>query len=91
MLQSMGTRTYRLTVEGELDDHIQPAFPEMTLTRGHSTSTLTGPIRDQAELQAVLRRLSDFGLILLETKTLDEVPRQRRGAFPVSGSTTESR
>ena len=70
----MGSRIYRLTVEGELGDHVEPAFPGMTLTRDHGTTVITGQIQDQAELQALLRRLADLGLTLLETKTLADGP-----------------
>ncbi len=67
----MGTRTYRLTVEGELGDHMATAFPGMTLTHGRGTTTITGDVRDQAELQGMLRRVSDLGMTLLETKAID--------------------
>ena len=70
----MSVRTYELTVEGELGANMASAFPGMTLTRGGGTSTLTGTIRDQAELQATMRRLSDFGLTLLETRAIASRP-----------------
>ena len=38
----MGSRSYRLTVEGELGEHMEPAFPGMMLSRDHCTTTLTG-------------------------------------------------
>ncbi len=68
----MSARTYRLTVEGELGDHIASAFPGMTLTRSGGTTTLTGALRDQAELQGALKRVSDLGLVLLETKAVED-------------------
>ena len=68
----MPTRIYCLTVDGELGDNVAVAFPGMTLTRNHGATTITGEIQDQAQLQAVLRRLSDFGLDLLETKALPD-------------------
>ena len=83
----MGSRIYRLTVEGELGDHMEPAFPGMLLTRDHGTTALTGEIRDQAELQAVLRRLTDFGLTLLETKALEDGPADRLEPRSASGTT----
>ena len=83
----MGSRIYRLTVEGELGDHMESAFPEMLLTRDHGTTALTGEIRDQAELQAVLRRLTDFGLTLLETKALEDGPADRPEPRPASSAT----
>ena len=64
--------TYQLTVEGELGDHIASAFPGMTLTRDGGTTKLTGALRDQAELQGALKRVSDLGLVLLETKAVED-------------------
>ena len=70
----MAARVYRITVEGELGDQMESAFPGLTLTHDHGTSSLTGRITDQAALQAVLRRLTDFGLTLLETKVVPDAP-----------------
>ena len=61
-------------MEGELGDYIEPAFRGMALTRTGGNTVLTGPVRDQAELQGLLRRLSDFGLTLLEAKAVDQPP-----------------
>jgi hypothetical protein len=73
----MGCRTYRLVVEGELGDHLASALDGMTLTHASGRTTLTGDVRDQAELQGVLRRISDLGLTLLEVTALDEEPEQQ--------------
>ena len=54
---------------------MQGAFGGMTLTRTEGTTTLTGPVRDQAELQGLLQRVSDLGLTLLEVVVIDEVGR----------------
>jgi len=54
---------------------MQGAFEGMTLARAEGTTTLTGPVRDQAELQGLLQRVSDLGLTLLEVVVLDEVGR----------------
>ena len=70
----MAAHVYRITVEGELGDQMESAFPGLTLTRDHGTSSLTGEVADQAALQAVLRRLTDFGLTLLETKVIPDTP-----------------
>lgn len=83
----MGSRSYRLTVEGELGEHMEPAFPGMMLSRDHGTTTLTGEIHDQAELQSVLRRLTDLGLTLLETKALEGTPVDQPEPRPASGNT----
>jgi hypothetical protein len=67
----MADRNYRLIVEGELSDALGPAFDGMALTRAEGTTALTGNVRDQAELQGLLQRVSDFGLTLLEVKAID--------------------
>jgi hypothetical protein len=73
-LADMPKRSYRLTVQGELSDNLKPAFPGMTLTRTNGDTTLTGDIRDQAELQGLLQRVSGLGLTLLEAKAVDDLP-----------------
>jgi hypothetical protein len=70
-LADMATRSYRLTVEGELSDNLKPAFPGMTLTRSHGNTALTGDVRDQSKLQGLLQRVSGLGLTLLEAKAVD--------------------
>jgi hypothetical protein len=67
-------RTYRLIVAGELSDQIAAVFEEMTLTRADGTTTLSGHVRDQAELQGLLQRVSDLGLTLLEVKASGAMP-----------------
>jgi hypothetical protein len=62
---------YRLTVEGELSDRLSPAFEGMALTRESGTTVLVGPVRDQAELQGLLQRLSGLGLTLVSVATVD--------------------
>src|SRR6476659_11020227 len=78
----MAVRTYRLTVDGELSDRAVQAFEGMTLTREGGRTVLTGPVRDQAELQGHLQRVSDLGLTLLgATPVSDEAePTELAGA-----------
>jgi hypothetical protein len=82
----MAIRTYRLTVEGELGDHLASAFPGLTLSHGDGTTTLTGEMRDQSELQGVLQRISDLGLTLIETKSVRSFA-ARSGHVPVTAAT----
>ena len=72
----MGSREYRLVVEGELSDRMQLAFEGMNLTRDDGTTTLTATIRDQAELQGVLQRITDLGLTLLDLTAIDDAARR---------------
>jgi hypothetical protein len=59
-------------VKGELSDELSHSFEGMTLTRESGNTTLVGRVRDQAELQALLRRVSDLGLTLLTATATDE-------------------
>ncbi len=70
-------REYRLTVEGELSDRMRSAFAGMTLTRERGNTVLSGPVRDQAELQGLLLRVSDFGLTLLSAIAVEDQPARR--------------
>ena len=71
----MLSREYRLTVEGELSDRMRPAFEGMTLTHERGNTVLVGVVRDQAELQGLLQRVSDFGLTLLSAVAIEEEAR----------------
>jgi hypothetical protein len=66
----IAAREYKLTVQGELSDELGPSFAGMTLTREGGNTALVGPVRDQAELQAMLRRISDLGLTLLTVEAI---------------------
>ena len=73
----MPSRQYRLIVEGELSDQVGLTLDGMTLTREDGNTVLVGLVRDQAELQGFLQRLSDFGLTLLSATAVNE-PSGRR-------------
>jgi hypothetical protein len=68
----IAVREYKLIVEGELSDELSPFFKGMALTREGGNTMLVGRVRDQAELQALLRRVSDLGLTLLTATRTDE-------------------
>ena len=68
----MDGRRYRLTVEGELGEHLGPAFAGMKLRNEGGKAVLTGRVRDQAELQGLMQRISDLGLSLVSAKRVDE-------------------
>jgi dipeptidase D len=61
----MAVRAYTIVVAGELSDDAALAFDGLGLARSAGTTILTGRLRDQAELYAVLQRLADLGLTLL--------------------------
>jgi hypothetical protein len=67
----MSRRSYRLTVEGELGDLVrQQAFEGTTVRLEEGNTILVA--RDQAELMALLRRVSDLGLTVLSATGSDE-------------------
>jgi hypothetical protein len=68
----MAVREYSLIVEEELSDQLGSAFAGMTLTRMEGKTLLIGQVRDQAELQGLLQRISNLGLTLLSANTTDE-------------------
>jgi hypothetical protein len=68
---------YQLVVEGELSDPSGWAFHGMKIRYERGNTVLVGPVRDQAELQGLLQRVSDLGLTLLNISVVD-----RRAAGP---------
>jgi hypothetical protein len=72
MVGAVTVRTYRLIVEGELSPSVAHTFAGMAFTPAGGTTTLIGPVRDQAELHGLLQHVSDLGLTLLEATALEE-------------------
>jgi RimJ/RimL family protein N-acetyltransferase len=71
-------------VQGHLDAHWSTWFGGLTVIHeGDSTTTLRGPVTDQAELHGLLAKVRDLGATLISVKTTD-VPVQV-GATPVPG------
>jgi hypothetical protein len=67
-----GVLTYEFRVDGHLDDHWSAWLGELVITRhDDGTSTLAGPVADQAQLHGLLARLRDLGITLLSLRTLD--------------------
>jgi hypothetical protein len=68
----MASHSYRLVIEGELDDRFASAFEGMTLECAAGNTILTGPVRDQADLQGLLQRISRLGLTLVSANTVED-------------------
>jgi hypothetical protein len=69
---STDTTAYEIRLAGHLDDHWAATLANLTLVRlDDGTTSLTGPIVDQAQLHGVLARVRDLGIPLLTLRTLD--------------------
>jgi hypothetical protein len=67
---------YTLRVDGRLDNRWSPWFDNLTLThRGDGTTSLTGPVRDQAQLHGLLTKIRDLGLTLISVDATDPTDR----------------
>ncbi|HQR25448.1 MAG TPA: hypothetical protein PLP61_00275 [Nocardioides sp.] len=61
-----GGAVYAINVRGHLDDHWAGWLGGLTLTHhDDGTTTLTGPVVDQADLHGVLAKLRDGGITLI--------------------------
>jgi hypothetical protein len=65
-------RVYQLTVEGELSERAAGMFEGMESSLAGGRTVLTGYVRDQAELQGLLQRVSDLGLTLVSAATVGD-------------------
>jgi hypothetical protein len=72
------TPTYELRVEGHLDRYWATWFGGLDLTlNDDGTTTLRGPVLDQAELHGLLAKVRDLALPLLSVDIVDDPsPRQ---------------
>jgi hypothetical protein len=67
-----GSMSYQVRVLGHLDDHWSTWFGDLHIAHHEDgTSTLTGPVADQAQLHGILARLRDVGLVLVSVHTVD--------------------
>jgi hypothetical protein len=72
---------YEIRVAGHLDDHWAATLDDLTLVRvDDGTTTLTGPLIDQAQLHGVLARIRDLGVPLLTLRTLDSAGADSRSS-----------
>jgi hypothetical protein len=65
-------RRYEIRVQGALDARWSAWFAGLDVcNRAPGETTLTGLLRDQAELHGVLAKVRDLGLPLVEVRRLD--------------------
>jgi hypothetical protein len=70
--QTGPTTTYEIRVAGHLDDHWAATLDDLNLVRlDDGTTSLTGPLVDQAQLHGVLARIRDLGVPLLALRTVE--------------------
>jgi hypothetical protein len=62
---------YEICLRGRLDARWSAWFDGMTLTTGDGTTTLTGPVVDQAALHGLLQQLRDLGLPLISVTPVE--------------------
>jgi hypothetical protein len=64
---------YLLRVSGHLDPHWSQWFAGLALAHeADGTTTLTGPVADQAELHGILSRIRDLGVVLISVTPVEE-------------------
>jgi hypothetical protein len=70
--QDRDSGRYEIRVKGHLESRWSAWFDGMTLTNeSDGTTSIHGPVIDQAALHGVLRRLRDTGLPLISVTQLD--------------------
>ncbi len=68
----MLARTYRLEVEGEITDSSWCELENVHMRYAGGNTVIVGLVRDQAELQGVLQRVSSLGLTILSVGMVDD-------------------
>jgi len=61
-----------IRVDAEMSDELRSAFPHLTAHHHRASTTLTGRVTDQEELQGVLNLLSSLGIEVVELLTIPE-------------------
>ena len=84
-IEFSGPATYRIVVQGALTEEWSHRLAGLTVTataRGDAAphTTLTGPIRDQAELSGVLETLYELHLPILEVERVRDSSRDPNGS-----------
>jgi hypothetical protein len=58
---------YRFLLEGRLSSVVVAAFPELAVVDSDAdTTTMTGDLRDYAQLRGILARFDDFAVAVVE-------------------------
>ena len=77
---------YEIRLQGRLEQRWSAWFDGLTVTAAtDGTTTLRGPVVDQAALHGLLQRLRDLGLPLISVTPLEPAPRQHDTDEPTTG------
>jgi len=76
--ESTAPMIYEIKIDGHLSDRWTDWFEGLTFTYGSDdTTTLCGPLADQAALHGILNHIRDLGLELISAQRLDACPKRR--------------
>lgn len=67
-----GASCYRIIVKGTLEPYWSDRLGGLTIVTEDGTTTLSGPIVDQASLHGLIMQIRDLGLPLLLVEEIDE-------------------
>ena len=70
---TMPVRIYRLVVEGEVSERTWYHLDGMSLRYAGGNTVLLSLVRDPADLQGLLQRVSNLGMTLVSVDMIDDV------------------
>jgi hypothetical protein len=68
----VGTSTYEIRIKGRIGVGVASSFEAFDAEVEPAVTILRGPIRDQADLHALLEQIEGLGLELVEVKRLGD-------------------
>jgi hypothetical protein len=67
-----GVAKMMIRLDSDVTDELATAFPNLTPRHHGASTTLTGNVTDQEELQGVLNLLGSLGIEVIEVLTIPE-------------------
>lgn len=62
---------YRIAVQGNIRERIEPIFPDLKTTQEDDLSIITGPVKDQSQLHGILALIRDLNTPLVALNRLE--------------------